>query len=335
MNELAELAAFAATIGGDITQVQGPGGNVSLKQDGTLFVKASGTWLAAAQDSVIFVALGLEALHTAMAQNADAATVPCIAAPGTRVGLRPSIETVLHAFFPHRVVVHTHSVSTIARAVCSDAATRLAPLLAGLRWCLVPYARPGAPLLDAVRAAVGDARLDVLILANHGLVVGAESVADAACLLADIERRLHVAARAAVLPDLENLSLLSAKFGRRLPVDPICHAIATDPPALARAMGGALYPDHVVFLGPGAPPLDWTAADDAPMVPVPGHGVLLRGDLGAAGEEMVRCLAHVLLRLSPDDNVRVLSQHDEMALMGWDAEEYRRRFDHRPASLAG
>lgn len=338
MSELSQLAAFAAALGVDIAQVQGPGGNVSLKQDGVLFVKASGTWLATAQDAPILVALGLDALHAAMAKDGDVSRVPPIAAAGTRAELRPSIETALHAFLPHRVVVHTHSVSTVAHAVCVDAPARLAPKLAGLPWRFVAYARPGTPLLDAVRAAVGDARPDVLVLANHGLVIGADTVADAASLLADVERRLYVPMRAVVGADVDLLTRQARTCGRRLPVDPICHAIAIDSQALARAVSGALYPDHVVFLGPGAPPCglsDMQAATDAPMVLLPGQGVLLRSDLGAAGFEMVRCLAHVLLRLSPDDVVRVLSGQDEAALMGWDAEEYRRRFDRRPASLVG
>jgi len=323
-------------IGGDITQVQGPGGNVSLKQNGMLFVKASGTWLAAAQDASIFVALRLDELRGAIAKGDDVASVASIAVPGTRMELRPSIETVLHAFLPHRVVVHTHSVSTIAHAVLVDANSRLAPKLAGLRWNLVPYARPGLPLLDAVRLAIGDGKPDVLVLANHGLVIAADTVEAAATLLADVERRLHVPAR--LLPCSDNLPALSSGSRFRLPVDTTCHAIARDAQALRRAVSGALYPDHVVFLVPGAPPClerDVAAAPDAPMLLCPGRGVLLRVDLGAAGEEMVRCLAHVLLRLAPDDDVAVLSAQDEADLMGWGAEEYRRRLDRCPASLAG
>ena len=66
--------------------------------------------------------------------------------------------------------------------------------------------------------------------------------------------------------------------------DDALHAIATDPVSLAAARCGSLYPDHVVFLGPGIVETDTTetATDaarragrpDAPIVIVPGAGVL-------------------------------------------------------------
>jgi rhamnose utilization protein RhaD (predicted bifunctional aldolase and dehydrogenase) len=99
------------------------------------------------------------------------------------------------------------------------------------------------------------------------------------------------------------------------------------------AVSGSLYPDHVVFLGPHAPPRLPAAsfASRAPFVLIDGTGVLLRADLGPAAEEMVRCLAHLLLRLPHEARLAVLSAENEADLMGWDAEEYRRRFDRRVA----
>ncbi len=45
-----ELIELSARIGHDIDLVQGAGGNSSAKEGGVLWVKASGTWLAAARD---------------------------------------------------------------------------------------------------------------------------------------------------------------------------------------------------------------------------------------------------------------------------------------------
>ena len=41
-----EVAAYCARIGADPLLVQGAGGNASWKEAGTLWIKASGTWLA-------------------------------------------------------------------------------------------------------------------------------------------------------------------------------------------------------------------------------------------------------------------------------------------------
>ena len=48
-SEFAELLEVSAVLGADPLQVQGPGGNTSLKRDGLMLIKASGTWLADAK----------------------------------------------------------------------------------------------------------------------------------------------------------------------------------------------------------------------------------------------------------------------------------------------
>ena len=45
MTELAALKRLSARIGADPLLVQAAGGNTSLKQNGVLWIKASGTWL--------------------------------------------------------------------------------------------------------------------------------------------------------------------------------------------------------------------------------------------------------------------------------------------------
>lgn len=43
--DMQDLNALAASLGRDPLVVQGPGGNISLKRDGVMWVKASGTWM--------------------------------------------------------------------------------------------------------------------------------------------------------------------------------------------------------------------------------------------------------------------------------------------------
>jgi rhamnose utilization protein RhaD (predicted bifunctional aldolase and dehydrogenase) len=83
---------------------------------------------------------------------------------------------------PHKVVVHVHCVDTTARAVQEDAHAKLSPLLSGLEWIFVPYIRPGMPLSRMI-VERRQSSTTILILANHGLVVRAESVTGAAQLL--------------------------------------------------------------------------------------------------------------------------------------------------------
>ena len=336
---LADLAAWSATLGADPAVIQGPGGNTSVKVGAglcqVLHVKASGLWLRHAAVRPSFVALDLGRLRTALAGAiVEPSLQPFILdAPG---GMRPSIETSLHAAMPHPVVVHTHSVNAIAHLVQPALEATLAAKLAGLRWAYVPYARPGLPLLRAVEHA-GGAKADVLMLANHGLVLGAGSVAQAAALHADLEARLRLPVRWPVrwpagspdlAPDLARLRALGGPVGWRPAALAESHQLGLDPISAGLSRHGALYPDHVVFLGAG-PVLHCLATDEAgrsgrKLLVVGGAGALVPEHLDDAAEEMVRGLSLVLARIGPGASLRTLTATAERDLTEWDAEVFRR-----------
>ena len=97
----------------------------------------------------------------------------------------------------------------------------------------------------------------------------------------------------------------------------------------------ALYPDHVIFLGPGNIPvisyedfknsITMQSLDlSYKVVVIKGVGVIVNKNLSENGEEMLYCLTNVLLRLQPKDKLQYLTQQDEAELLGWDAEKYRK-----------
>ena len=316
---LAELGAFSAVIGDDAEQVQAAGGNTSLKADGLLWVKASGLWLADAITRDIFVPVGLAPVLRDIAADLPDPVTGAVMGALNPEGLRPSIETTLHALLPHRVVVHTHSVRTIALAIREDGEAEIARRLTGLRWAWVPYCKPGLPLTRAVQARLQRTPADVLVLGNHGLVVGADSVAEASGLLAEVERRVEtpVERRQPVPPQ-------AAPRGTRLPKQDAVHALALDPLRRDRACRGSLYPDHVIFLGPAAAGLKKTAAASASKLLLePGRGAFLAADAGVSADELALCLALVLERVPTDATLRYLTAADEAELLDWDAEKYR------------
>ncbi|KRD28667.1 hypothetical protein ASE35_19390 [Lysobacter sp. Root916] len=333
------LIAWSARIGADPLLVQGGGGNTSVKQDGTLWVKASGTWLAQARERDIFVPLPLDEARAALGHADGEAR---LARLGAAHALRPSIETSLHALLPHPVVAHVHSVNTIAWAVRADARTRLDALLKDLNWAWVPYRRPGYPLTQAVREALNERAADVLVLANHGLVVGAGDCVAADALLNEVERRLALPERSTRSADPARLRAVN-DLNWEAPQDPRVHALGVDAAALAIARDGALYPDHAVFLGARAAVLDGTdalsdavarctaASGVAPAFALlPGAGVLVAPGLSAGAQAMLLCLALVALRLRGDEPLVYLGDDDVAALVDWEAEAYRRALA-RPA----
>jgi|ERR1700728_2798526 len=342
MNEAAErdaLASLAAEIGAQPTLIQAAGGNVSIKLGDVMWIKASGTWLANAKSAPIMAPLALDALLAAFARN-DPACETCVdflRVDLNPTALRPSIETTMHAVMPQKIVVHVHCVETIAWAVRVDAEAALTPRLAGLRWAFIPYIKPGLPLGQAMRRAAR-AGAEVIVLGNHGLVVAADNTDEARALLFEVVRRLRRPIRSA--PPLNRVRLVARAEGSsyRIAADDVAHATATDPISLRQASGGSLFPDQVVFLGPGITQLEAgetvaqcearsarmnPAGTNPALILVPGAGALLRSGASAATIALARCLGDVTARIGEDDTLHYLGAEAEAALLKWDAEVYR------------
>ncbi len=175
----AEIIRLGRALGG-LDMVQGPGGNVSLKDGDNVTIKASGVRLRDLdrEGALTTVPLGLGRAVLDGAPGADALVAAL--AP------RPSLEVTLHTVGP-RVVAHTHSLGALLVACASD---ERAPDLQGAALVLVVgYARPGPALGRLVRDAVADLRGPcVAILQSHGLVVFADEVDEAISLTRTFDR---------------------------------------------------------------------------------------------------------------------------------------------------
>lgn len=325
--------ALSARIGANPSWVQGAGGNTSEKHGDTIWVKASGALLSEAEASDMFVPLHLSALRAQIAQGLEnAGAVRAAGGPD----LRPSIESTLHAASDHRVVVHTHAVRVIAVAARRDAKAVLERALAGLDWVFVPYARPGLPLAQAMLAAADGRSPAVMVIANHGLVVGADDPAGAMALIEAVDARLAAVAPPPAAADTEALIAATAGTDWGLPLFPETHALAFAP-ALDAVCAGVLYPDHVVFLGPGPVPVlsvaDITAFTAAARAPYPvlavarDVGVIVRADATRGAHEMARALALVADHVAPGADLVYLDAAQERELLSWDAETYRQALE--------
>jgi rhamnose utilization protein RhaD (predicted bifunctional aldolase and dehydrogenase) len=336
--EFEALLDLSARVGADPALVQGAGGNTSIKEAGTLWIKASGLWLMQARERDVMVPVALDPLLEALERDDPACekAQTFVIADKNPSGLRPSIETTVHALMPQNIVVHVHCVETIATAVQTNAEAVVAEKLAGVPYAFIPYARPGLPLAKAIAARLRDG-ISVLILGNHGLAVAADTVAEADVLLHEISERLRLTPRTAPPADKAALLRLAFDSDYGLPEDEAIHAAATDLESVKIGAGGNLYPDHVIFLGEAlaiAAP-DETAADvarqnpDAPIILFPGKGVLVRRDINAGALAMARCFADVAARIPEGARLRYLTAAENAELLGWDAEKYRQALNRR------
>lgn len=346
-SEFEALLDVSARVGADPALVQGAGGNTSIKEGDTLWIKASGLWLMQARQRDVMVPVALDPLLDALERN-DPSTEKAqdfVIADRNPQGLRPSIETTVHALMPQKVVIHVHCVETIATAVQVNGEAIAASKLTGIPHVFVPYARPGLPLAKAIAARIRE-DTSVLILGNHGLAVAGNTVAAAATLLAEVSRRLALPVRAKAEADIAALSRLAINSSYTLPEDLLIHDAATDLASCKIAAGGSLYPDHVIFLGKGsviAAPHETAssieqrfAAGGAPPPPLllfPGKGGLVTREITAGALAMARCLSDVLSRIPDGARLRYLTDAENAELLGWDAEKYRQALNRAGQAL--
>jgi rhamnose utilization protein RhaD (predicted bifunctional aldolase and dehydrogenase) len=336
-SEIRSLLELSAGIGRDPLLVQASSGNTSVKLGPVLWIKASGKWLAHATEQEILLPVNLAEANQCVQQNIDPA-----GAYQNRSGnsLRASVETAMHAVLPHRIVIHVHSVNTIAWAVRRDGAEQLKDPLAGLAWQWMPYVDSGLPLAHAIeRALLHDADTDVFVLGNHGLVVGGDDCESAKALLYEVEKRLAIIPRCAPQPDYAFLAQLTDALGWRLPENAAVHALGTDAISQSIVCSGVLYPCQAIFLTPQvrvllrSVPLSraiegcYRRHRAAPFLIAKDSGVIVSETMSAAEYAMLFGLMHVVQRIDACIPIRYLTNAEVESLLTVDTYGYRTRAD--------
>jgi len=340
-HDLGNLCRLSRQIGSDPLQVQGAGGNTSIKIDDTLWIKASGTWLQNAEAEKLFVPVALTALLQSIDDKDPAAekSTDFVLSELNPDNLRPSIETTVHAVIPQRVVIHSHCVDTIAVAVQEDAEQILTDILKDYRWLWVPYFRPGLPLSRYIEQH-RQADTDVVILGNHGLVIAADTIAEAENLMQSVRSEIRQIARPQNQVVSKSLSDFCNGSGYVPANDSIAHSIAFDSVSINIAAAGSLYPDHVIFLGDGTAVAGENESlndavnritDDTGSAPmslvIPDKGVLMKADANPGQHAMARCIADVTARLPETASIRYLDDQNVYELLNWEAEHYRQKLN--------
>src|SRR5881409_429803 len=213
--DLALRVYTSRLIGSDPQLVMHGGGNTSLKGTVTtlvgerveaLFVKGSG-WDLDAIEPPGFPALDLAHLRKlrALGELPDEEMVNQLrthlfdaSAPN------PSVETLLHAFLPHRFVDHTHAdIALVLTNQPRDEAEAMVREAFGPRWAIVPYVMPGFALAKlAAEVFERDPEVEGLVLLNHGLFTFADDARTAyERMIAGVDRaERFVRARACTRP---------------------------------------------------------------------------------------------------------------------------------------
>ena len=324
---------YCTNIGSDPMLVQGAGGNVSWKDENTLWIKASGTWLADAKVKDIFVPVDLHALQQSISED-DFAVSPKVKGESS---LRPSIETLLHALMPHQIVIHVHAIEALAHLVRENSELEIGKKLkTDFSWAMVSYQKPGAALAEAVsRSIENNPDTQILLLQNHGVVIGGKDIEEVTDLLSKLLLKLSVEPFQNSISSMLPESIVLNNDQEYTPVDIVdIQDLALLPELFNRLKTDwVLYPDHVVFLGPVAycyssqkELSERLKTMEAPeLIFIKDLGVFSLTDLTIAKMSQLKCYYDVLVRLPQDSKVRKLSEDQIAELLNWDAELYRQQ----------
>jgi len=274
---LGPLATISRRYGADPAWVLAGGGNTSFKTADKLYVKASGFALGTIEASGFceIDRARLDAIWTReypgdKDAREDAALADLMAARSPGETKRPSVETLLHGFFPQAYVVHTHP-AIVNGLTCSQEGEAAFAHIFGGEGIWVPLVDPGYTLAVAVRSifdayvARKGAAPAFMFMQNHGLLVAAESPEAIVALSDAIIAKLKAAIAAAGVaePDLTPAAADSGETEafaaalRGLAGDGVSVQHRADAMTLGFAADAASFsaiarpysPDHIVYAG--------------------------------------------------------------------------------------
>lgn len=337
-----EVQNYCNEIGSSRLLVQGAGGNISWKDNDNLWVKASGKWIKNSLSEDIFVQVDLEKLIASISSG-KFDVIPDVI--GSNIG-NASIETMLHAMLPHKIVLHLHPIEILIYLIRADSQKIIGELGSkDFNPEYISYRQPGAELAQLISSKIAsNKKADLLYLENHGIVIGGETITD-------IDKKLRrLIGNAALLSNFEEN--LVAELGQSdkgiddngsllIPAEcPEINALSQNPRLFDLVKKGwALYPDHVVFLGAQALTICY---DDnlnfnevscrarklgVKLVFLEGIGTFSLKPLTIAETVQLICYFDVLSRLDRNIELRTLSPDEVKKLLNWDAERYRQRLN--------
>jgi rhamnose utilization protein RhaD (predicted bifunctional aldolase and dehydrogenase)/NAD(P)-dependent dehydrogenase (short-subunit alcohol dehydrogenase family) len=181
----------------------------------------------------------------------------------------PSVETLLHAFLPHKFIDHSHADAILSLVDQPDAAELCAEVF-GRRFAIVPYIMPGFALAKvAAEVYERDPEVEGLLLLQHGLFsfgqsakqsyerhIAAVDAAERFCARRDRPRpapAARVASGSSPLPYARFAPLLRGLLGdgaRRFILcrrqSPAIERFLADPRLTLLSQRGCATPDHVI-----------------------------------------------------------------------------------------
>jgi len=364
------LVNMSRRYGANEDYVLAGGGNTSYKEDKKMYVKGSGTALSVitAEQFVIMDLTLLRDMITheypadmnAHEQDAKAlASMMAARLPGEEQK-RPSVESILHAIFPYKFVLHVHPALVNGLTCSKDGEAKCAEIF-GDEVIWVNLTQPGlglaktcSDLFKKYEDDFGNAP-QIVILKNHGIFVAADTVDEIDMIMEYVFTELKN--NVSEVPDFSEVSFGRGSVCRIAPALRMLHSgdgksvalfftnktaatFVTDEKSM-RPLMRPFTPDHIVYYGDeplfATPDADLREAFTAfekkkgtkpRIVAIKGLGFFaLGGDLKAA--ERARLLFSDAIKIATYaksfGGFSPLPEKFVKFILGWEAERYRSR----------
>lgn len=334
---------------GSVDYVKGGGGNTSVKNETTLWVKPSGTTLGGLTEET-FVQMNrakINELYAVETPSESAAREELVknmmAASVENDAGRPSVEAPLHNVFDAKFVVHTHpcSVNGVTCAKGGEAACK--EMFPEALW--VEYIDPGYTLCMEVRKRIEDYKAAtgkepaLLVLKNHGIFIAADTADEIRALYARVMGALDAAyAKADVSQTLEiSEAIVSVETEKK-----IKELFGADGEFIASSglfgvAPGPITPDHLVYAKAFPFAAELTEENVAAYQAERGYmpKVVIAGDcvygIGTSQKnadlalELAQDGALVLKLAEAFDGIEYMSDAAREFIENWEVESYRQK----------
>ena len=328
-----KVEQFCVEIGRDRALVQAAGGNVSWKTDTELWIKASGMWLADAKNKSIFIPVNLVSLNEAL-KRGDYSFKPEIL---NNQKNRPSIETLLHALMPQKIVAHLHLVDLMAKLILKDCEKDILRVMGDNYICaFVDYCKPGPDLAKALHETVkSNNNIDIIFLKNHGIVVGADKVEDLRRIINNLLIKTKINPRTMLFKKAECTNvkepIIDSEFKECK--DALINQLVLVPDLYKSLRENwAICPDHVVFLGSKAICIEninkltrKVKNSESPYIFIKDQCVLESKKVTKTQKAQLIFYIDVMLRSQDPNKINYLNHEQRQSLINWDAEIFRKK----------
>ena len=206
MKEIQQLIEISQFYGRDSRFVIAGGGNTSYKNAEKIWVKASGSSLAAITEEGFAVLdraklnLMSDKVYSTNAAEREEQVKNDLAGATITKGKRPSVETSMHNVIDFAFVVHMHP-TLVNGLMCANNAQADLQKLFGAKTLYIEYTDPGYVLFKKVEDAIKAFRAEdgaepaVIWLQNHGIFVAANSIEEVKVLYTKVLDTLEKAVK--------------------------------------------------------------------------------------------------------------------------------------------